>query len=34
VPPPPAAESVQNKNLKGNAVGEKINTQLAKASKK
>jgi glutaredoxin len=33
VPPPPAAKSVQKKNLKGNAVGEQINTQLAKASK-
>ena len=32
-PPPPSAKSVQKKNLKGNAVGEQQNTQLAKASK-
>jgi glutaredoxin len=32
-PPPPAAKSVEKKNLKGNAVGEQTNTQLAKASK-
>ena len=32
-PPPPAAKSVQKKNLRGNAVGEQTNTQLAKASK-
>ena len=31
-PPPPAAKSVEKKNLKGNAVGEQTNTQLAKAS--
>lgn len=32
-PPPAAAKSVEKKNLKGNAVGEQTNTQLAKASK-
>lgn len=32
-PPPPSAKNVEKKNLKGNAVGEQQNTQLAKASK-
>lgn len=32
-PPPPSAKSVEKKNLKGNAVGEQQNTQLARAAK-
>ena len=32
-PPPPSARSVEKKNLKGNAVGEQQNTQLARAAK-
>lgn len=32
-PPPPTAKGVEKKNLKGNAVGEQQNTQLAKASR-
>ena len=32
-PPPPSAKSTEKKNLKGNAVGEQQNTQLAKAIK-
>ena len=32
-PPPPSAKDVRKKNLKGNAVGEQQNTQLARASK-
>jgi glutaredoxin len=32
-PPPPSAKGIEKKNLKGNAVGEQQNTQLAKALK-